>query len=147
MSHLSACWLCRKEASCKHLRKEVVQKSWPSFPTSVKPIETLTKGISCHVHRSYWWFHRRLWFVCWFAFFPYFSLPSPWMNLCEPAKEDGLIKFQKRPSVKVKTLWKSSSVITISVSNVVTEVWFPIEWSFTADQLCLRKHKLSPRSD
>ena len=52
---LSTWWLCRKVAACKHSRKEVVQKSWPSFSTSMKPMETLTKGISFHVYRSYQW--------------------------------------------------------------------------------------------
>lgn len=29
---LSALWMCRAVAFCKHSRKEVAQKSWPSFP-------------------------------------------------------------------------------------------------------------------
>lgn len=127
---LSALWMCRAVAFCKHSRKEEVQKSWPSFPHPWK--HTLLQAILCPQILS---------LVPASACSPHprgFSLAlPPWRNPCRPAEEN-LVLFQKSLLVKVQTLWKSSWAKAISGSNRVTEARLLTECSFTADQLWLR---------
>lgn len=78
---LSALWMCRAVAFCKHSRKEVAQKSWPSFPhpwTQWKHTLLQATQFLSLVPASTSSPHPRV-----FVFF----LPTlpPWMNPCRPA--------------------------------------------------------------
>lgn len=108
-------------------------KALAHFPASMNPMGRLTAGMPYYAPQilsvmpgSASSPHHRGFSLLW-------SLLPPWRNSCRPAKENGLMQFQKSPLVKVQTLWKSSWAKAISGSNRVTEAWLPIECSFTVD--------------